>query len=62
MSAGDINLQRIFFVFRIFFSVTTAAAAVARTFLVRVLASSSSSSEEDSGDAMLFPHFSSSIN
>jgi hypothetical protein len=34
MSAGDVNLQRIFFVFRIFFSV--AVAAVARTFPVHV--------------------------
>jgi hypothetical protein len=34
MSIGDVNLRRIFFVFRIFFSV--AAAAVARTFPVCV--------------------------
>jgi hypothetical protein len=36
MSAGDVNLQRIFFVFRIFFSVAAAATAVARTFPVYV--------------------------
>jgi hypothetical protein len=36
MSTGDVNLRRIFFMFRIFFSVAAAAAAVARTFPVCV--------------------------
>jgi hypothetical protein len=30
MSTGDVNLRRIFFMFGIFFSITAAAAAVAR--------------------------------
>jgi hypothetical protein len=36
MSAGDVNLRRIFSVFRIFFSVAAATAAVTRTFPVHV--------------------------
>jgi hypothetical protein len=59
MSTSDVNLRRIFFVFKIFFSVAAATAAVARTFPSVSVASSSSSSEEDSGDAMPFPRFSS---